>query len=186
MTGTPASPIVELCDETVLLDYADERSVVQTRFATTALALARAHLGDDIGALADAAEGALTEPLPFDTGGVHQFVFLGHGMAVGAGARSRAQAARGGRRLDRSLPLDRVSPRADQRDRRRQRGLGLQPGAGGPPEAVRATGAAFLQARRDPMVELIVAQRLAVALAQGKGLDPDHPRHLTRSVILPS
>jgi glucosamine 6-phosphate synthetase-like amidotransferase/phosphosugar isomerase protein len=36
------------------------------------------------------------------------------------------------------------------------------------------------------MVELIAAQRLAVALAEGKGLDPDHPRHLARSVILPS
>jgi glucosamine 6-phosphate synthetase-like amidotransferase/phosphosugar isomerase protein len=25
---------------------------------------------------------------------------------------------------------------------------------------------------------------MAVALAIGKGLDPDHPRHLTRSVML--
>jgi fructoselysine-6-P-deglycase FrlB-like protein len=52
------------------------------------------------------------------------------------------------------------------------------------PAAVRATGATFLQATRDPMVELILAQRLAVALAEKKGLDPDHPLHLTRSVIL--
>ncbi len=29
------------------------------------------------------------------------------------------------------------------------------------------------------------AQRLAVALAESKGLDPDNPRHLSRSVILP-
>ena len=34
------------------------------------------------------------------------------------------------------------------------------------------------------MVELIAAQRVAVALAEAKGLDPDHPRHLTRSVVL--
>jgi fructoselysine-6-P-deglycase FrlB-like protein len=26
--------------------------------------------------------------------------------------------------------------------------------------------------------------RVAVALAEMKGLDPDHPRHLTRSVVL--
>ncbi len=64
VTGTPTSPIVELCHDTVVLEFADERSVVQTRFATTALALARAHLGTDIGPLADAAEGALTESLP--------------------------------------------------------------------------------------------------------------------------
>jgi glucosamine 6-phosphate synthetase-like amidotransferase/phosphosugar isomerase protein len=36
----------------------------------------------------------------------------------------------------------------------------------------------------DPMAHLIVAQRLAVTIATGKGLDPDQPRHLTRSVVL--
>ena len=34
------------------------------------------------------------------------------------------------------------------------------------------------------MADLILAQRLAVALAEAKGLDPDQPRHLTRSVVL--
>jgi fructoselysine-6-P-deglycase FrlB-like protein len=37
----------------------------------------------------------------------------------------------------------------------------------------------------DPMAELIRVQRLAVAIAEARGLDPDQPRHLTRSVILP-
>ena len=37
---------------------------------------------------------------------------------------------------------------------------------------------------RDPLAELVVVQRLAVALAAARGLDPDNPRHLTRSVIL--
>jgi len=30
----------------------------------------------------------------------------------------------------------------------------------------------------------VLAQRLAVAVAGSRGLDCDHPRHLTRSVIL--
>jgi fructoselysine-6-P-deglycase FrlB-like protein len=34
------------------------------------------------------------------------------------------------------------------------------------------------------MADLVSAQRLAVALAGRKGLDPDSPRHLTRSIIL--
>jgi fructoselysine-6-P-deglycase FrlB-like protein len=34
------------------------------------------------------------------------------------------------------------------------------------------------------MADLVNAQRLAVALAARKGLDPDAPRHLTRSIIL--
>ena len=36
----------------------------------------------------------------------------------------------------------------------------------------------------DPMADLILAQRFAVALATSRGLDPDAPRHLTRSVVL--
>lgn len=45
ITATPGSPIVDLADQTILLDFADEQSVVQTRFATTTLALLRASLG---------------------------------------------------------------------------------------------------------------------------------------------
>jgi glucosamine 6-phosphate synthetase-like amidotransferase/phosphosugar isomerase protein len=36
----------------------------------------------------------------------------------------------------------------------------------------------------DPLADLIRVQRLAVALAQAQGEDPDRPRHLSRSVIL--
>jgi fructoselysine-6-P-deglycase FrlB-like protein len=34
------------------------------------------------------------------------------------------------------------------------------------------------------MVELVAIQRAAVALAKARGLDPDEPRHLSRSVVL--
>jgi glucosamine 6-phosphate synthetase-like amidotransferase/phosphosugar isomerase protein len=34
------------------------------------------------------------------------------------------------------------------------------------------------------MAELIRAQRVAIAIGQARGLDPDNPRNLTRSVIL--
>lgn len=36
----------------------------------------------------------------------------------------------------------------------------------------------------DPLVDLVRAQRLAVALAGRRGLDPDRPRNLTRSIVL--
>ena len=45
LIGDPRTPIMDLAGARVVLDFADERSVVQTRFATTALALLRAHLG---------------------------------------------------------------------------------------------------------------------------------------------
>jgi len=50
---------------------------------------------------------------------------------------------------------------------------------------VGATGARVRIASLDPLAELILIQRLAVGLAQAKGLDPDRPRFLTRSVVLP-
>jgi fructoselysine-6-P-deglycase FrlB-like protein len=50
---------------------------------------------------------------------------------------------------------------------------------------VAATGATFVHSGQwDPLAELVVAQRFAVAVAAARGLDPDRPRHLTRSVVL--
>jgi fructoselysine-6-P-deglycase FrlB-like protein len=37
---------------------------------------------------------------------------------------------------------------------------------------------------RDPQAELVLIQRLAVATSLARGLDPDQPRYLTRSVML--
>jgi fructoselysine-6-P-deglycase FrlB-like protein len=49
---------------------------------------------------------------------------------------------------------------------------------------IRVTGATVHQGTADPLIELVQAQRLAVASAEHRGLDPDAPRHLTRSIIL--
>jgi glucosamine 6-phosphate synthetase-like amidotransferase/phosphosugar isomerase protein len=46
------------------------------------------------------------------------------------------------------------------------------------------TGATVISSDADPLVALIGAQRLAAALAERKGVDPDQPRALSRSVIL--
>ena len=59
----------------------------------------------------------------------------------------------------------------------------------GPPEPgivmdVTATGALVVDDDLDPVADLVRAQLLAVRLAQRRGLDPDRPRHLTRSVML--
>ncbi len=67
----------------ITLEFADEQSVVQTRFATTELALLRAHLGADIGPVAAAARRALEVPLPQTLTGASQFTFLGTGWTCG-------------------------------------------------------------------------------------------------------
>jgi fructoselysine-6-P-deglycase FrlB-like protein len=51
-------------------------------------------------------------------------------------------------------------------------------------EEVRAIGATVVDLPLDPMASLVVAQRAAVALAEARGLNPDSPRNLTRSVVL--
>jgi fructoselysine-6-P-deglycase FrlB-like protein len=51
-------------------------------------------------------------------------------------------------------------------------------------EQVGATGGLWVQQDLDPLASLVQAQRLALELAVRRGLDPDTPRHLTRSVIL--
>jgi fructoselysine-6-P-deglycase FrlB-like protein len=52
LVADPATPVPGLVDDAVVLADVDERSVVQTRFATSSLALLRAHLGEDLAAAA--------------------------------------------------------------------------------------------------------------------------------------
>jgi fructoselysine-6-P-deglycase FrlB-like protein len=51
-------------------------------------------------------------------------------------------------------------------------------------EDVEATGAGFVQHDRDPVADLVLVQRVALERARDRGLNPDNPRHLTRSVVL--
>jgi fructoselysine-6-P-deglycase FrlB-like protein len=49
---------------------------------------------------------------------------------------------------------------------------------------VAATGSRLVTSDADPMADLVRVQRLAAAIAYARGIDPDTPRHLTRSVVL--
>ena len=82
ITAVAGSPCAERATAAIVLDYADEESVVQTRFATTALALLLAGIGFDVEAEAAAAELALVVPVP-DLTAYGRFAFLGSGWTVG-------------------------------------------------------------------------------------------------------
>ncbi|MFF8594248.1 SIS domain-containing protein [Streptomyces sp. NPDC015220] len=184
VTADPGTPVMSAADDVVVLDFADERSVVQTRFATTALTLLRAHLGLHTGAVVDDARTALSAPLPEGLVDCAQFTFLGRGWTVGlaneAGLKMR----------EASLSWTEAYPAMEYRHGPisvTTRGtatwmLGRAPD--GLAEQVRATGGRWVDGGLDPLAELVRAQRLAVAVAAARGLDPDQPRHLTRSVIL--
>jgi fructoselysine-6-P-deglycase FrlB-like protein len=49
---------------------------------------------------------------------------------------------------------------------------------------IEKTGATVVTSAHDPLVELTMAQRLAVEIAAARGLNPDEPRNLTRSIVL--
>jgi fructoselysine-6-P-deglycase FrlB-like protein len=49
---------------------------------------------------------------------------------------------------------------------------------------IAAAGGTAWPGTEDPMAELVRVHRLALAAARARGLDPDRPRNLTRSVIL--
>lgn len=184
VTADPDTPVMEAADRVVVLAYADERSVVQTRFATTALTLLRAHLGlHPAQAVADART-ALTAPLPEGLVDCSQFTFLGRGWTVGL-ANEAALKMR-----EASLSWTEAYPAMEYRhgpisvSTRSTATWMLGEAPAGLAEQVRGTGALWVAGGLDPLAELVRAQRLAVAVAVARGLDPDSPRHLTRSVIL--
>ncbi|MGX6603684.1 SIS domain-containing protein [Micromonosporaceae bacterium Da 78-11] len=201
LTADAAQPAAALADEAIVLDFADERSVVQTRFATSTLALLRAHLGEDVEELATDAEVAVRLPLPVHPALIEQITFLGRGWTVGLAEEAALKCREAAMFWTEAYPaMDyRHGPISIAAPRRVVWAFGeIPPGL---PDDVEATGAAFVHSRHhggyatlgawcggrdplDPMADLIVAQRVAVLLATSQGLDPDHPRNLTRSVVL--
>ena len=186
IVGDPDSPAARHASQAVPLPFADEHSVVQTRFATSTLMLLRAHLsGDLVGtAPADAAE-AVRARLPLDPAGVEQITFLGTGWTVGLAHEAALKCREAAGFWTEAYPAMeyRHGPIAIAAPGRAVWAFGEVPD--GLADEVAATGALFVHSgQRDPLADLVLAQRFAVALAALRGLDPDRPRHLTRSVIL--
>jgi len=184
ITADARAPVAEAADAVIALGFADELSVVQTRFATTELALLRAHLGHDMTAVAAAAEAALAEPLPAALTGARQFTFLGTGWTCGLANEAALKLREAAGMWTESYPAMeyRHGPISVT-------GPGsvvwlLGPAPDGLAAEVAAAGGVALQSSGDPMAELVLVQRLAAALARARGLDPDRPRNLNRSVIL--
>ncbi|KES03353.1 sugar isomerase [Streptomyces toyocaensis] len=184
LTADPAGPVVSLADETVVLGHADERSVVQTRFATTALTLLRAHLGLHTGRVVEDARTALAAPLPEGLMDCTQFTFLGRGWTVGLANEAGLKMREAALAWTEAYPAMeyRHGPISVTTSGTATWMLGDAPkGLAG---QVRDTGGLWIEGTLDPLAELVRVQRLAVAVAAARGLDPDRPRHLTRSVVL--
>jgi len=183
ITAVPDA-VGDAADILVPLAFADEQSVVQTRFATTALMLLRASLGDHAEAVAADGDSALSLPLDALVD-AEQFTFLGAHWTVGLAYEAALKLREAAQAWTEAYPAlqYRHGPISIAQPGRVTWMFGAAPD--GLADEVRAIGATFVESGHwDPMAHLLVAQRLAVAVARRRGLDPDQPRNLTRSVIL--
>ncbi|WP_414635441.1 SIS domain-containing protein [Actinophytocola sp.] len=184
ITAVGGSPIAELAGEAVVLDFADERSVVQTVFATTALMLLRASLGADLEPVIQQADAVLGQEFTVELGA--QVTFLGDGWAYGVAREAALKLREAAGVWTEAYPqLEyRHGPIAIAEPGRAVWVFG-EP-APGIAADVAATGAELIDDALDPVADLVRAQLLAVAWAHERGLDPDRPRGLTRSIVLPT
>ncbi len=184
ITAVADTPVAKLADRRVVLGFADELSVVQTRFATTALALLRTHLDENITAAIDDARRALALPIEEKILRAEQHTFLGQGWAYGLAQEAALKMREAARAWTEAYPAMEY----------RHGPISIAaPGRAvwifGPPPVglvadIARTGSAVVNDELDPLADLIRVQRLAVAVAHARGLNPDRPRNLTRSVVL--
>jgi glutamine---fructose-6-phosphate transaminase (isomerizing) len=186
VTADPELLAPNMHNHVVNLSYADELSVIQTRFPTTLLILWRAMLGESVDSAIEHCESTVAMPLPVDPSTFGHFVFLGRGWTLGLAHEAALKMRECAQTWSESHPaLDyRHGPISAAT------GESLVVSMGNVDndllDDVRKTGATVLDPPLDPLARLVLCQRLAVAAAEALRLDVDHPRHLRRSVILES
>jgi fructoselysine-6-P-deglycase FrlB-like protein len=187
IVATAGTPIPALTTRQLMLGEVDEESVVQTRFATTALALLRATLGENLEAAIADAEAVLAEDVSTALTGVvdaEQITFVGRGWTVGLANEAGLKLRESAQFWTEAYPAMeyRHGPISIATTGRATWAFGEVPA--GLAEDVTATGAHFEHRDIDPMADLVRLHRLCLAKAEQAGVDPDRPRHLARSIIL--
>ncbi|PRB39217.1 SIS domain-containing protein [Arthrobacter sp. MYb23] len=182
--GDTTSPIIDLADAVIGLQYADERSVVQTRFATTALVYLLSSLGIDVQQAIKDARDAVSAPVSQELLDAEQFTFLGTGWTVGlaheAGLKMR-EAVQGWTESYPAMEY-RHGPISIAAPGRVTWLFGDQPE--GLDNDMAITGALYIHTDKHPLAELARVHKVTLERARVRGLNPDLPRNLTRSVIL--
>ena len=184
ITAVPDSPVTKLAGETILLDFADEQSVLQTRYATAVLTLLRTHFGEDVSGLVQKCREVLERPLEEKLLQAEQISFLGTGWTVGLAHEAALKTRESSQFWAEAYPaMDyRHGPISIAQEGRVTWMFGEAPE--GLESDVRALGAHFEKSDQDPMVHLVYAQRVAIAISQNRGMDTDNPRGLARSIVL--
>jgi fructoselysine-6-P-deglycase FrlB-like protein len=184
ITADPATPAASAADAVIGLDFADERSVVQTRFATTELALLLAHLGEDIAPMAAAADRVLAGELPAELLAARQFTFLGTGWTCGLASEAALKLREAAGLWTEAYPAMEYRHGPIAVTRPGSVVWLLSPAPDGLTDEIAAAGGLAWRSQEAPLAELVRVHRVAAAMARARGLDPDQPRNLSRSVIL--
>jgi fructoselysine-6-P-deglycase FrlB-like protein len=191
VTTDPTGPLARLADRVVPFAFVKEESTVQTGAVTCTLLFFRALADRKAGrptppALVDELRRALDDPIR-EADGITHVVLLGSGWRFGVACEAALKAQEMAQMWsERYIPgeyrhgpivcadastlvfvFDTQYPRIQELSR-----------------AVGETGARVVFARYDPLVELVRLQRLFLSIGLRRGLDVDHPRHTSRSVIL--
>lgn len=182
--GELGTPVGAKAAHIIDLSYADEQSVVQTRFPTTLLALLRATLGQDPAArsaLIEAGEAALSAPV--NAQAPRQLVVLGTGWAAHLGQEAALKC-----RESAGMWAEAYATGEFRHGPISVAGPGTLVWAMTPLtplqiESIEQTGARIHHGGDEPLAELVHLQRYAVAWAAAVGRDADRPAHLSRSVV---
>lgn len=185
LLGEQGTPLADLVDHVVDLSFADERSLVQTRFPTTQLALLRTALGHDtvaVSTLGDRGETALASLLP--AADVRQVVFLATGWGVPLGQEAALKVRESSGAWVESYPMGEYRHGPVATCAPGTLVWGLEPVPEDIVDLVTAAGGVVEHGSGDPLVELVRVHRFAIELASLRGRDADRPALLSRSVIL--
>jgi glucosamine--fructose-6-phosphate aminotransferase (isomerizing) len=182
VTGKADGPIAELCDEVVVATPEIEESWCHTASYTCAVAAIAALNGEDVSWLPDAVEVALMEDLP-QVGEQERFIVAGAGrdwptaqeavLKLREGAWVAAEAHHTEQLLHGYLAAVDESVRAFVLE-----GDGTTVGRSlAAVAALRELGCdADLVPTRNPVVDIVMFQRLTVAVAEARGREPDRIR----------
>jgi glucosamine--fructose-6-phosphate aminotransferase (isomerizing) len=193
MAGTPITAVLgeqgtdlaDLADDVIDMSFAVDRSVVQTRFPTSFLAMARAALtgvdAPQVAQLPDLCRVALASSLP-DTD-IRQLVVLGLGWSAPLGQEAALKVRESAGMWAEAYQMGEYRHGPISAAGSGTLVWGLVPLPDDLVEGIAATGASIEHGGAEPLTELVRIQRFAVALAARVDRDADHPLHLTRSVV---
>lgn len=183
VTAIHDSPASKLSSESIVMDFADEKSVLQTRWATSVLALLRSHFGLNIQSIIKDAEVALKQDIS-QLVASEQITFLGRSWTIGLAHEAALKTRESAQFWAEAYPaLDyRHGPLSISQQGRTVWVFGEIPSD--LINDIRETEALLEISTLDPLAHLIVAQRVALEIARKRGLNADNPRGLSRSIIL--